>query len=149
MIASTGVRPYAWREGFLEEWVMSYLKSGVLFLLCNAAGLLLATLLVTGFRISWTAFFVAVVLMSVVLAIVAPIVRKVAEKRAPQLLGGIALVAIFLSLLLTSLILPGVQIAGIGSWVAGTVIVWIGSLVASFLLPSIVFPQTQGTGKTG
>ena len=118
---------------------MRYVKSGIIYLLCNAAGLLLATVLLTGFRISWTAFVVAVLLMSVLLAVIAPVARKLAEKRAPQLLGGIALVAIALSLLLTSVIVPGVQIAGLGSLVAGTVIVWIGSLVASFLLPSLVF----------
>ena len=122
---------------------MRYLKSGVLYLLCNAAGLFLATVLLTGFRISWTAFFVAVLLMSVVLALVAPVARKIAEKRAPQLMGGISLVAIFLSLLVTSLLVPGMQIGGIASWVAGTVIVWIGSLVASFLLPSLVFRETK------
>lgn len=118
---------------------MRYVKSGALYLLCNAAGLLLATLLLSGFRISWTAFLVAVLLMSVVLALVAPAARKIAEKRAPQLMGGISLVAIFLSLLVTSLLVPGMQIGGVGSWIAGTVIVWIGSLVASFLLPTFVF----------
>jgi low temperature requirement protein LtrA len=120
---------------------MRYIKSAVLYLLCNAAGLLLATLLLTGFRISWTAFFVAVLLMSVVLALIAPVARRIAEKRAPQLMGGISLVAIFLSLLVTSLLVSGMEIGGIGSWVAGTVIVWIGSLIASFLLPSLVFRE--------
>jgi uncharacterized membrane protein YvlD (DUF360 family) len=120
---------------------MRYVKSAVLYLLCNAAGLLLATLLLTGFRISWTAFFVAVLLMSVVLALIAPAARRIAEKRAPQLMGGISLVAIFLSLLVTSLLVSGMEIGGIGSWIAGTVIVWIGSLIASFLLPSLVFPE--------
>jgi hypothetical protein len=126
---------------------MRYVKAGVLYLVCTGAGLLLATLVLTGFRISWTAFFVAVLLMSVLLAVIAPLVRKLAEARAPQLLGGIALVAIFLSLLVTSLVVPGVQIAGLGSWIGGTVLVWIGSLVASFLLPSLVFrdrPDTRG-----
>ena len=120
---------------------MRYVKSAVIYMLCNGAGLLLATLLLTGFRISWTAFLVAVLLMSVLLAVIAPLARKMAEKRAPQLLGGIALVAIFLSLLVTSIIVPGVQISGIGSWIGGTVLVWLGSLVASFLLPALVFPD--------
>jgi hypothetical protein len=126
---------------------MSYLKSAVIYLLCNGAGLLLATFLLTGFRVSWTAFVVAVLLMSVLLAVIAPLARKFAEKRAPQLLGGIALVAIFLSLLVTSVVIPGVQIAGVGSWIAGTVLVWIGSLVASFLLPSLVFREAAAAPK--
>jgi low temperature requirement protein LtrA len=123
---------------------MRYVKAGILYLLCNGAGLLLATLLLAGFRVSWTAFFVSVVLMSVLLALIAPVARRMAEKRAPQLLGGIALVAIFLSLLVTSLLVPGVQISGAGSWIGGTVLVWIGSLVASFLLPSLVFREKAG-----
>jgi low temperature requirement protein LtrA len=123
---------------------MRYVKAGILYLLCNGAGLLLASLLLAGFRISWTAFFVAVVLMSVLLAVIAPVARRMAEKRAPQLLGGIALVAIFLSLLVTSLLVPGVQISGVGGWIGGTVLVWIGSLVASFLLPSLVFREATG-----
>ena len=126
---------------------MRYLKSGVLYLLCNAAGLFLASLLLTGFRISWTAFFVAVLLMSAVLALVAPAARRIAEKRAPQLMGGISLVAIFVSLLVTSLLVPGMQIAGVTSWVAGTVIVWIGSLVASFLLPAVVFRDRAAASR--
>ena len=122
---------------------MRYVKAGLLYLLCNGVGLLLASLLLTGFRISWTAFLVAILLMSVLLAVIAPVARRVAEKRAPQLLGGIALVAIFLSLLVTSLVVPGVQISGAGAWIGGTVLVWIGSLAASFLLPSLVFRETS------
>jgi hypothetical protein len=120
---------------------MRYVKSGILYLLCNGAGLLLATLLLPGFQVSWTAFVVAVLMMSVALAVISPVVRKAAEKRAPQLMGGIALIAILLSLLVTSLLVQGVQISGLGSWIGGTVLVWIGSLVASFLLPSLVFPE--------
>jgi uncharacterized membrane protein YvlD (DUF360 family) len=120
---------------------MRHLKSGLLYLLCNGAGLLLASLLLPGFQVSWTAFFVAVILMSVALAVISPIVRKAAEKRAPQLMGGIALIAILLSLLVTSIVVQGVQISGLVSWIGGTVLVWIGSLVASFLLPSLVFPE--------
>jgi low temperature requirement protein LtrA len=118
---------------------MRHVKPIVIYLLCNGAGLLLATLLLAGFRISWAAFLVAVLLMSLLLALIAPLARKVAEKRAPQLLGGIALVAIFLSLLVTSILVPGMEIGGIGAWIGGTVLVWLGSLVASFLLPSMVF----------
>lgn len=126
---------------------MSFVKAAVLYLLCNGVGLLLATFVLTGFRVSWTAFVVAVLLMSVLLAVIAPLARKFAEKRAPQLLGGIALVAIFFSLLVTSIIVPGVEISGIGSWVAGTVLVWFGSLVASFLLPSLVFRKVAVAPK--
>jgi hypothetical protein len=127
---------------------MQYLKSALLYLVCNGVGLLLATVLLTGFIVPWSAFFTAVILMSITLAIVAPMLRKVAEKRLPQLMGGFALIAILLSLLVTSLIIPGVQIGSVTTWVGATVLVWIGSLVACLLLPALVFrnaaPTTQG-----
>lgn len=118
---------------------MHYLKSALLYLLCTGAGLLLAALLLAGFVLPWTAFFVAVVLMSVLLAVIAPILRKMAEQRLPQLMGGFALIAVFLSLLVTSVLVPGMQITSLGAWLGATGLVWIGSLVASFLLPLLVF----------
>ena len=127
---------------------MRHVKAVVLYLLCNGAGLLLASALLAGFRISWGAFVVAVILMSVALAVIAPVVRKIAEKRAPQLMGGIALVAILLSLVVTSLVVPGVQISGLAAWIGGTVLVWLGSLVASFLLPSLVFRDRAGPASS-
>lgn len=127
---------------------MHYLKSALLYLLCNAAGLLLATLLLTGFTVPWTAFLFAVVLMTVLLAVIAPTLRKLAEKKLPQLMGGFALVAVFLSLLITTFVIPGMQIASLATWVGATVLVWIGSLVASFLLPSLVFRNAAPTPRS-
>jgi hypothetical protein len=126
---------------------MQYLKSTLLYLVCNGAGLLLASLLLTGFVVPWSAFFTAVLLMSVALAVIAPMLRKMAEKKLPQLMGGFALIAILLSLLLTSVLIPGVQIASLTNWVGATVLVWIGSLVASLLLPALVFRNATPTAQ--
>ena len=126
---------------------MQYLKSALLYLICNGAGLLLATVLMTGFVIPWSAFFTAVILMSISLAVLAPMLRKMAEKKLPRLMGGFALIAILLSLLVTTLIIPGVQIGSLSTWVGATVLVWIGSLVASLLLPALVFRNATPTAQ--
>jgi hypothetical protein len=41
----------------------------------------------------------------------------------------------------TELIMDGMTIGGISNWLAATLLVWIGSLLASILLPIYVFKQ--------
>jgi phosphotransferase system glucose/maltose/N-acetylglucosamine-specific IIC component len=50
-------------------------------------------------------------------------------------LGGVALIATFASLLITDLISDGLDIEGVGTWIAATVIVWLAALLAAFILP--------------
>jgi hypothetical protein len=56
-------------------------------------------------------------------------------------MGGIALVTIFAGLFITDMIMDGMEIGGIANWLAATLLVWIGSLIASILLPLYVFKQ--------
>ena len=58
-----------------------------------------------------------------------------------QLMGGIALVTIFVGLFVTEIFIDGMQIGGIANWLAATLLVWLGSLIASILLPLYVFTQ--------
>ena len=50
-------------------------------------------------------------------------------------LGGVALIATFVALLVTDLVSDGLDIEGVGTWIAATVIVWLASLLAAFILP--------------
>jgi uncharacterized membrane protein YvlD (DUF360 family) len=47
----------------------------------------------------------------------------------------VALIATLVSLIVTDLVSDGLSISGVGTWIAATVIVWLGSLVAAFILP--------------
>lgn len=58
-------------------------------------------------------------------------------------MGGISLVTIFIGLWITSVLVSGMEIGGIANWLAATLLVWIGSLVAEILLPIYVFKQRQ------
>lgn len=100
------------------------------YLIANAAGLLLAVLLIDGFRVAVTAFIVAVLIFCLAQAIAQPMATKISKKYAPQLMGGIALVAIFFGLLITSVIVSGMTIGGIANLLAATLLVWLGSLLA-------------------
>ena len=106
------------------------LVSVAAYLIANAAGLLLAILLIDGFSVAFTAFVVAVLIFCIAQAIANPIASKISKKYAPQMMGGIALVAIFFGLLITSVIVSGMTIGGIANLLAATLLVWLGSLIA-------------------
>jgi hypothetical protein len=47
----------------------------------------------------------------------------------------VALVATLVSLILTDLVSDGFSISGVVTWISATVIVWMGALIATFVLP--------------
>ena len=127
--------------------MIRFLWSTLAYLVANAVGLLIATLLLPGFTIDPLAFVVAVAIFSLVQTVLGPLITKISIKNFPQLMGGIALVTIFVGLFVTELIMPGMEIGGISNWLAATLLVWIGSLIASILLPIYVFKQLADRAK--
>jgi hypothetical protein len=110
-------------------------------LAANAIGLLVAVILLPGFVIDPLAFVIAVGVFSLVQTVLGPLITKISFRSFPQLMGGIALVTIFVGLFVTDMIMPGMEIGGISNWLAATLLVWLGSLIASILLPIYVFKQ--------
>ena len=67
-----------------------------------------------------------------------PIIRKISEKKAPQLLGGLSLIVIFVGLWITALLVDDFSIGGFTNHVAATLIVWVGAMIAGVLVPKYV-----------
>ena len=127
--------------------MMKLIISTLAQLAANAIGLLLAALLLPGFSIDALSILVAVVIFSAAQWLLGPLVTRLSMTHLPQLLGGIALVTIFIGLQITNLIMPGFTIGGISNWLAATLLVWIGSLLASILLPLYVFKSLAENSK--
>jgi len=87
-------------------------------LLANAVGLIVASLVLSGFSIDVTAFIIAVVIFTVVLALMLPFLASMLRRGGSSALGGVALIATLVSLIITSLISDGFSIDGIGTWIA-------------------------------
>ena len=119
------------------------LISAVFYTLANAAGLLLATLLLPGFKIGITAFIFATLLFSGVEIVLKPLILKLSKKSLPALEGGIALVTTFVGLFITSILLSGMEIGGISNWLAATLLVWLGALIAGAVLPRFMFKKVD------
>ena len=103
----------------------------------NAVGLIVASLVLDDFEINATGFIVALIIFTVVVALMTPFLASTFRRNqsASAALGGVSLISTFVALVITDVFSDGVEISGIGTWIAATVIVWLGSLIAVFVLP--------------
>ena len=112
-------------------------------LLANAVGLATAYwILRPDFTIDWIGFLIVVAIFTVVRFILAPLMMKLSLRYARALLGGCALVTIFVALLITSFMSNHLTITGTLTWLYATLIVWLFGMVAMLLLPLVIFKKT-------
>ena len=113
----------------------------VLALLGNALGLWIASLVLDDMSISGTAFVLAVVIFTVLTAVLQPLITKIAMQNAPALQGSSALVTTLLALVITDLVSDGLSISGAITWLLATIIVWLAAMLAAVLLPMFLFKK--------
>jgi len=104
-------------------------------LVANAVGLIVAAALLDGMTLDVTGFVIAVVVFTIVFALIQPFLAVQLRRAGSAALGGVALIATLVSLIVTVLVSDGLSIDGVGSWIAATVIVWIAALLAAVILP--------------
>ena len=126
---------------------MRLLISAAAHLAGNAVGLVLASILLTGFTIQPLALVIVVVVFTAIEVVAAPLITKISMKNMPQLMGGVALVTTFVGLWLTDLLVAGFDVGGLSNWLLGTLIVWLGALIAGVLLPVYVFKSLRADRK--
>lgn len=127
--------------------MVRFLASVVLRLLANAVGVLLAAWLLDGFTVTAAGFVWVVVFFTVIEVVLDPLVLKMALQYVPALRGGVALVTTLVGLIITTLISDALVIDGITAWVVGTLIVWLGGVLAALLLPLFVFKSVREKRK--
>ena len=115
--------------------MIRFLVRTLVLLVANAIGLVIASVILDGVDLNATGFITAVVIFTVVTALLSPLLDKQFRQRGSAALGGVALIATLLSLIVTVAVSDGLSISGLGDWVAATVIVWGVALLAAFLLP--------------
>jgi uncharacterized protein YacL len=119
----------------------------VIFLLAAAIGIVLTDILFGAFDwqtfdVDWSnplGFVLAVVIFALGQAILSPFFAQLARRNAPTLLGAVGLITTYVALLIASLISSdGLEISGWQGWVLGPVIVWLVTMLATFLLPAVM-----------
>jgi hypothetical protein len=93
--------------------MISFLIRAAIFLGSAAVGLLVASLILSGFSAPTSGFIVAVVIFAIAQSVLAPFIATVAKRHAPAFLGGI----------------------GVSTWILGTVVVWLVTALATLVLP--------------
>jgi uncharacterized membrane protein YvlD (DUF360 family) len=106
-----------------------------IMLVANAVGLIVAASVLDGMSLNWEGLLWATLIYTVVFALMQPFLAVQARRRATPLLGGVALIASLVALIVADIISDGLNISGVGTWIAAAVIVWIASLLAAFILP--------------
>jgi uncharacterized membrane protein YvlD (DUF360 family) len=115
--------------------VIRFLVRTAIVLVANAVGLLVAAALLEGVQLSAGGFVVAVIVFTVVYALMQPFLASQLSRRGSSALGGVSLIASLIGLIVTAIVSDGLSIDGLGAWVGAAVIVWAGALVAAFILP--------------
>lgn len=118
--------------------MIRFLVSTAIHLAANAIGLLIAAWVLADMTLAAGPFIFVVLVFTAIEVVAGPLIVKIAHKNAPGLLGAIALVVTFVGLVLTDAIADGLDIEGVPTWIGATVIVWIGALLAGWLLPIVL-----------
>jgi uncharacterized membrane protein YvlD (DUF360 family) len=125
------------RTGVGSPAVVRLLVRTLIVLLGNAVGLIVASLVFSGFEIDVTSFIVALIIFTLAFAILTPFIVSVLRRNdsSPAALGGVALISTFVALLITDIFSDGLSVSGIGTWIGATVVVWLVSVIAIWILP--------------
>lgn len=107
----------------------------VIAVAANAVGLIVAAVALDGMDLDATSFIVAVVIFTIVFAVLTPFLAVQLRRLGNGAIGATALIATLVSLIVTDLLSDGFEISGVGTWIAAAVIVWLAALVAAFILP--------------
>ena len=95
-----------------------------------------------------TSFIVAVIIFTIVFAILTPFLAVQLRRLGNGAIGATALIATLVSLIITDLISDGFTISGVGTWIAAAVIVWLAALVAAFVLPFLGLKKYMEENRT-
>ncbi len=118
--------------------MIRFLVRAAIFLVSTAIGLLVAKLVLDDMSIDATAFLVVVVIVAVLQAVIAPFITKTTARNAPALLGAAGLISTFIALVIANVVVEGLTITGLTTWILATLIVWLVTMIAAFLLPLIL-----------
>ena len=128
--------------------MVRFLIRALIFVLSAALGLLVASWILDDFTVTSTGFALTVVIFAIAQSVLAPFIAKMTNRYAPAFLGGIGLVSTYVALLIASIVGDGLQITGVQTWILATLIVWLVTALATFVLP-MIFIRDRVQGRQG
>ena len=92
-------------------------------------------------------FLIAVLIFTGVEVLITPLIQKMALRHSSALVGGSALIATLIGLIVTDVISDGMSISGTLTWLLAAAIVWAASLVAGLILPAVFLKKKVATTR--
>ena len=130
--------------------MIRFLFNVLVFLGSAALGLwLTAIILGDDFSLPAAALLTATLIFALIQAILSPFFVKATSASGGAFLGGVGLISTFVSLWLTTLIVDSFTISGgWTTWLAATVIVWLITAFATWLL-ALIFIKRRREARNG
>lgn len=119
-----------------------------IFVVSCAVGLLVASLILDGMVVRPVGFVATVVIFALAQSILSPFTAKMVKRHASAFLGGVGLISTFVALLLASLLANSLTIAGLSTWIAATVVVWLVTAVATLIMPAVLLKARRSREGT-
>jgi len=132
--------------------VITLLFRTLIYLFSAGIGLIVADVVLPGFRIQWDqwwGFVMCIVIFAILQSVLSPWIAKLADRYAPVLMGGIGIFSTLVALIVVVLLpIGGLHITDLTGWLLGSVIVWLISALGSVLLPLIFLKRRVQARRT-
>jgi len=116
--------------------MIRFLLNTLVYFLAALIGLIAADLLLSGFSVSGvTGYVVVALIFGVIQAILSPLVGKMVQKNASAFQGGVGILSVLLTLVLTNLLSSDLSVDGLSTWILAALIIWLFAALAAFILP--------------
>lgn len=124
-----------------------FLIRAAIYVATSALGLLVASWVLTDFRLAWSGFLVAVVVFAVAQSILGPFIFRMTNRYVPAAMGGFGLISTLIALFVAQLFPDGLSIDGFTTWVVGTLVVWVATTLGAWLLPLLFLKKRLAARK--
>ena len=121
--------------------MIRFLITTLVSMAASAIGLIVAAVVLDDMTLNGAAFIIAVVIFTITTAIINPFILKTTMRKAQALMGASSLLTTFVGLVVTSLLSDGLSINGADTWLFATLIVWLATLLAAWIIPIILVKQ--------
>lgn len=118
--------------------MVRFLIRMAIYVVAAAVGLVVAALALDDMELDFTALLYAAIIFAAIQSLLTPWFAKVTHRNAPALLGAVGLVTSFIALVVTTWLTSGLSISGASTWLLAALIVWLVTMVATFVLPFIL-----------
>jgi hypothetical protein len=103
-------------------------------LLGAAIGFVVAAVVLDDMTLNGAAFVIAIAIFVVLTAVLEPLIEKIGDEHLSLIATFSSLITTFVALLITELVSDGLEISGAMTWVLATLIVWLSTALATWIL---------------